>query len=163
AGVGDLLLQLDDHERAARPGVGRDLVDRRVAGDRLLDPPGHQLLDLLRARPRPRAEGGGHPQRDVGVLALGHREVAVDPPDQHHPRDVPRLGEEAGGVVGGADDVFVPAAVGHGYSPSLPGMTRTRSPSTSRLAPLTITRSPTLRPPSTATRLPAIRPSVTSR
>src|SRR5262249_29889556 len=100
-------------------------------------------------------------------LALRHREVAVDAPEQgegqHHPGDVPRLGEETGGVVGRGDDLFVAASVCHGYSPSRPGMIRTRSPSTSRLAPLTITLSPAPIPASTATRLPEMRPNVTSR
>src|SRR5262245_10701527 len=137
------LLQLYSDDGDAGPGRRLDLADSRVFGDLRLDLPGHQLLDFLGTRPRPDACGDRHPDRDVGILALRHPEIAVyapqQGPDQEDPGDVAGLGEESGCVVGGADDLGVALVVTHARTY---GMTLTASPSLRRAAPVTTTDSP---------------------
>src|SRR5262249_29380941 len=145
-----------------QPGarVRFDLVDADVLGDFLLDAAGDQLFDFLGAGARPRHERERLLDRDVRILALRHVQEPEDAPgdgaDQQRPRDVAPLGEEPRGVVRVRDDVLIAAAVAH-------GITRTSSPSLSRLAPITTSRSPAWTPPLTATRLPVTRPSAIVR
>src|SRR5262249_15660056 len=155
-----------DHERRAGARVGRDLVDLGVLRDLLLDLAHGELLDLLGARAGPGDHHRGGADRDVGVLALRHGQVAVDAPDeredQHHPGHVAGLGEEPRRVVGGADDVLVLASVRPHSLPS-PGITRPRSPPPRGPPPPTTPLPPGPPPPSTDPRLPEMCPSRTSR
>src|SRR5205807_5618980 len=86
-------------------------MNRLVFGDGILDRTGDKLLDLLRCSARPRTEGHCDPDRNVGVLALGHAVVSKPAPyeDTHeqHPRDLWVLHEEPGGIVGFLDSILV--------------------------------------------------------
>src|SRR6266446_1367793 len=92
-------------------------MNRFVLGNGVLDWTSDKLLDLLRCGTRPRTEGHCDPDRNVGVLPLGHAVVAEPTPnedtDEQHPRDLWVLHKEPGEVVGFLDSILV-ALVGHG-------------------------------------------------
>ena len=117
--VGELLLlvlhvviELDVNDRQAGEAEGANAEIRRagrlqggVQSDGLLDGARNQLLDLLGGSSRPLALGGGHADRDIRVLALGHVVIAKPAPnegrEQQNERHLPVLGEEPGHVVRG--------------------------------------------------------------
>src|SRR5258708_3831164 len=86
-------------------------MNRLVLGDGILDRTGDKLLDLPRGGTRPSAEGHRDPNRNVGVLPLGHAVVAKPTPYEdtyeQHPRDLWVLHEEPGGIVGLLDSILV--------------------------------------------------------
>src|SRR6266853_4171425 len=92
-------------------------MNRFVLGNGVLDWTSDKLLDLLRCGTRPRTEGHCDPDRNVGVLPLGHAVVAEPTPnedtDERHPRDLWVLHKEPGEVVGFLDSILV-AFVCHG-------------------------------------------------
>src|SRR2546422_11612831 len=86
-------------------------MNRLIFGNSILDWTGDKLLDLLRCGARPRTEGHRNPDRNVGVLALGHAVVAKPAPykdtREQHPRDLRVLHKEPGGIVGLLDSILV--------------------------------------------------------
>src|SRR5207253_8444347 len=86
-------------------------MNRLILGNSILDWTGDKLLDLLCCGAWPRTEGHCDPDRNVGVLALGHAVVSKPAPyeDTHeqHPRDLWVLLEEPGGIVGFLDSILV--------------------------------------------------------
>src|SRR5713101_2782474 len=86
-------------------------MNRLVLGDGVLDRTGNKLFDLPRRGARPSAKGHRDPDRNVGVLPLGHAVVAKPTPykDTHeqHPRDLWVLHKEPGGIVGFLDSILV--------------------------------------------------------
>ncbi len=82
-----------------------------VLGNGVLDGTSEKLLNLLRCGTRPSAESHRNPDRNVGVLALGHALVAKPTPnedtDEQHPRDLWVLHKEPGDVVGFLDSILV--------------------------------------------------------
>ena len=114
----------------------------------------------------PGRDGARDPDGNHRVLELGHVAVAEDAPgddrDEQHPRDVPVLDEEPGGVVGRLFllEQFPLAILGLAHAPSY-WMGRTVSPSRTMVAPVTMTRDPGSRPELTITELPTTWPSST--
>ena len=114
----DVVVELDvnhrqpgEAERAnAEVGWARRF-DSGVLRGRLLHGAGDELLDLFGRGARPLALGRRHPDGDVRVLALGHVVVAIPAPNEgRHQQDQANLtvlGEEAGSVVRGRDDLSV--------------------------------------------------------
>src|SRR5258705_7274846 len=86
-------------------------MNRLVLGNGVLDGTSDELLNLLRRSTRPGTEGRRDPDRNVGILALGHAVVAKPTPDEdadeQHPRDLWMLHEEPGGVPGCLDSILV--------------------------------------------------------
>ena len=108
SGVRKTFDERHEHRGDARAGVRLDLFDLDVLGHLFFHPPRDQLLDLFGAGAWPRAQHECLPNRNVGVLALRHLDVAVDAPedraDEQHPCDVSRFGEESRGVVRPLDE-----------------------------------------------------------
>src|SRR5258706_6229575 len=86
-------------------------MNRLVLGDGVLDRTGSKLFGLPRCGARPSAKGHRDPDRNVGVLPLGHAVVAKPTPyeDTHeqHPRDLWMLHKEPWGIVGFLDSILV--------------------------------------------------------
>ncbi len=88
AAVLGFLRQLDVDERSSGQRDGADAViggagwmDGFILRDGLFDWSSDELLDFLRRSSGPLASGDGDAHRNFGVLALGHREISVDSPD----------------------------------------------------------------------------------
>src|SRR6202795_3758653 len=92
-------------------------MNRLVLGNGVLDWTRDKLLDLLRCGARPGTKSHRDPDRNVGVLPLGHAVVAKPTPyqdtDEQHPRDLWVLHKEPREVVGFLDSILV-AFVCHG-------------------------------------------------
>src|SRR2546427_8181750 len=86
-------------------------MNRLVLGNSVLDWTGNKLFDLLCRGTRPRTEGHRDPDRNVGVLPLGHAVVAKPTPnentDKQHPRDLWVLHKEPRSIVGFLDSILV--------------------------------------------------------
>ena len=86
-------------------------MNRLVLGNGILDGASDKLLDLLRCGTWPRTEGHCDPDRNIGVLPLGHAVIAKPTPNEHthqqHPRDLWVLHKEPGGVVDFLDSILV--------------------------------------------------------
>src|ERR1700686_1172534 len=93
-------------------------MNRLVLGNGILDRTSDKLLDLPCCGARPGTEGYRDPDRNVGVLPLGHAVIAEPSPnedtDEQPPRDLWVLHKEPGQVVGLLDSILV-AFVGHGF------------------------------------------------
>ncbi len=145
----------------AAPGDRLDLGDLGVLGDLLLELAGHQVFHLLGGRTQAGTDGQGHPDRDVGILALGHVQIGIPAPDrrrqQQHPGHLARLGEEPGGVGRCAERIprwiFRDSCVPLRHSGQHPGRFAVRNHARARDND-SLTRVPT---PLTAIRLPRRR------
>src|ERR1700675_4273850 len=93
-------------------------MDGLVLGNGILDGTGDKLLDLPRCGTRPSAKGHRDPDRNVGVLPLGHAVVAKPTPyeDTHeqHPRNLRVLHKKPWGIAGFLDSILV-SFVCHGF------------------------------------------------
>ena len=82
-----------------------------VLGDLRLNRAGDELLDVHGGSARPLADGDGDAHRNVRILALRHRSIAVDAPqdraEEQHPGHLPVLGEEAPAVARLLEDLRV--------------------------------------------------------
>src|ERR1700686_4332832 len=93
-------------------------MNRLVLGNGIFDGTSDKLLDLPRCGARPGTEGHRDPDRNVGVLPLGHAVVSKPTPykdtDKQHPRNLWVLHEEPREVAGFLDSILV-AFVCHGF------------------------------------------------
>src|SRR3954469_18582458 len=93
-----------------------------VLGNLRLDRAGDELLDVHGGTARPLADGDGHTHRDVRILALRHRSIAIDAPqdraEEQHPGHLTMLGEEAPAVACLLNDLRV-SLVCHGKYPAV--------------------------------------------
>jgi len=117
-----IVQQFQMYNSHARSGDGVDAFDLGVFRNLFLNPPGQELFDLFRPRPRPGTEDHGHAAGDVGVLALGHLQIAIDPPEDNgkkqYPGDMAVLNEKPRGIFGFFDVVLVRAVL---HEPPAPG------------------------------------------
>src|SRR5258705_1425592 len=116
--VVDILIKLnvDDREPGQRQRLdaivgGRRRMDVGVLGDLLLDWPGDELLHIYGGTPRPLAHGNCDTHRNIRIIALRHRSIAVHSPQdsakEQHPGHLPMLGEEAPAVARLLEDLRV--------------------------------------------------------
>src|SRR5260370_19981211 len=92
-------------------------MNRLVLGHGMFEWTRDELLDVMRRGSRPWTESQRNPDRNIGVLPLGHAVIAKPTPyqdtDEQHPRDLWVLHKKPWKVVGFLDSILV-AFVCHG-------------------------------------------------